>query len=569
MLNRGEIKKIKIATFDIEANDWTDFLIGGFYDGNDYITYNSIDEFLKIVLVPKYRSHRIFAHFGGRYDFLFLLDGIFRNKGYKCQMIEVNGRILQLKIYYKGAYYYFCDSFSILPASLDKITKAFNVNDKKQSGAIDFSKKVVITEKLLNYLKADCLGLYQSIAKYQELLNNLGGNLKITLASTSLDLFLREFLPKDLAIPNYPHYDSDIRKAYFGGRVEVFKKYGKNLNYYDFNSLYPSVMADNYFPVGNPVYINNYKFKSHHYGFVYIETFINKTIPPLPFRFENKLMFPNGYIKGWYAIPYLLKLQELKIPFKTRQAIIFPQKEKLFSGFVNTLYDLRLKNKKTALEYIIKLLLNNLYGKFGQKTKNRNYILRPETKEFKKKKLHIYDEINDLWYTETDKSKAHILPGIAAYVTSYAQLKLFDILNTLENNVYYCDTDSIVTDLEIETSDKLGFLKKEYEIKEGFFVAPKLYAFETTEGKKIIKAKGFNIDDLEYESFKNALYYNDFSGFEQEKIKICGFKRSLIAKNNFNKSFLYKEKTKKSIKNLENKREFIKLDLSKAIKIRE
>jgi len=33
----------------------------------------------------------------------------------------------------------------------------------------------------------------------------------------------------------------DIKQAYYGGITEVYKPYGRDLFYYDVNSLYPSV----------------------------------------------------------------------------------------------------------------------------------------------------------------------------------------------------------------------------------------------------------------------------------------------------------------------------------------
>ena len=43
----------------------------------------------------------------------------------------------------------------------------------------------------------------------------------------------------------------NMRNAYYGGIVEVFRMYGKNLKLYDVNSLYPYSMLEK-MPVGVP-----------------------------------------------------------------------------------------------------------------------------------------------------------------------------------------------------------------------------------------------------------------------------------------------------------------------------
>ena len=46
----------------------------------------------------------------------------------------------------------------------------------------------------------------------------------------------------------------NLKKAYTGGSVDVYKPYGEQVFRYDVNSLYPSVMKDNPMPVGYPTY---------------------------------------------------------------------------------------------------------------------------------------------------------------------------------------------------------------------------------------------------------------------------------------------------------------------------
>jgi hypothetical protein len=90
---------------------------------------------------------------------------------------------------------------------------------------------------------------------------------------------------------------SDIKQAYYGGVTEVYKPYGKNLYYYDVNSLYPFA-ALNPMPgidctyienVGNNISLNDL------FGFFYcdVET-DNNYLGLLPVHSKEGLIMPNG-----------------------------------------------------------------------------------------------------------------------------------------------------------------------------------------------------------------------------------------------------------------------------------
>lgn len=64
--------------------------------------------------------------------------------------------------------------------------------------------------------------------------------------------------------------------------------------------------------------------------------------------------------------------------------------------------------------------------------------------------------------------------GIAAAITAYAQMMLYEFKNNPENKIFYSDTDSIVMEKEIDSNlvsnTKLGHLKLEHVISEGYFI---------------------------------------------------------------------------------------------------
>ena len=110
--------------------------------------------------------------------------------------------------------------------------------------------------------------------------------------------------------------------------------------------------------------------------------------------------------------------------------------------------------------------------------------------------------------SSTGRFKTVSLP-IAAATLSYARIHMNKLMTyILENKgkIYYTDTDSIVTDYKLPDDfvhpSELGKFKLEHEIAEGYFISDKTYAFVTTEGKLVKKAKGVDSDYLTLNDYK-------------------------------------------------------------------
>lgn len=63
----------------------------------------------------------------------------------------------------------------------------------------------------------------------------------LSTSSLSMKIFRTNFLDKDIPVLKRSQ-DNYIRKSYIGGAIDHYKLYGKNLYYYDVNSLYPFAM---------------------------------------------------------------------------------------------------------------------------------------------------------------------------------------------------------------------------------------------------------------------------------------------------------------------------------------
>lgn len=323
------------------------------------------------------------------------------------------------------------------------------------------------------------------------------------------------------------------RDAYKGGRTEVFKKMFKTngkskLYYYDINSAHPSSMLK---PMPYK-YIKTELFNDHKLKYDDIVD-SNNYLASIKYIGKDKNFIPNILIRSkghiiacedsQYAYHWGIELKEAikngcKITVKSCD--MYESKE-LFSNFSNYFYDERLKVKKTnaAKSQFFKLLLNSLYGKFGQKLFTKRMLLNNCNEMYQilgdDKYLCGLSEIGDkilVEYEESDREKKSIgnLVRFSSYIAACTRCKLSEVMRDIgHKHIYYCDTDSIFTDKKPSDKflddTKIGFLKLEtgeHLINTAYFLAPKSYCYALDNGKIKNASKGVDsskliIDDYE------------------------------------------------------------------------
>jgi len=514
---------MKILTSDIEANNWIDFLMIGLYDGNEFLIFYDIKDYLKYVL--KLDSCIIYFHNGSRYDFLFLYDYILDK--YDVQFINRGTQVIGLKVFTESAVIEFRDSYALLPFSLEKLIESFNIDTKKIE--IDFSKKWTKKSKLMReHLKNDCIALYKVLDKFFERERYR----TYTIASLSLKRFL-DFSGCEIWSVN-SKYDNYYRENYYrGGRVEVYKMYGKNLYYYDINSLYPFVML-NKMPVNEPIRTNKYKLNK--IGFYKIELLqdTNDYISVLSIKNKNGIYYVNG-IKGniFYLTSAELELLiENNVKFRIIDGYYFGKSEYLFNDYVNHYYDLKVNAKDNIDRTIAKLMLNSLYGKFGQRLNGYEMTNKPKKNQ---DGIIIDENYNILLYEKKLNLKFNGV-YIAAYITALARKRHYELMKAIGfENIFYCDTDSIITNKKLENdlvNETIGNLKLVDRIKEGVFLLPKTYSYKDYNGKKKSVVKGFS-ENIDLEKMKELLF-KKIDKIEIEYLRLLGFRESLRRVNKEN-----------------------------------
>jgi len=179
--------------------------------------------------------------------------------------------------------------------------------------------------------------------------------------------------------------------------------------------------------------------------------------------------------------------------------------------------DSSLPGYDAGLAYVVKILLNSLYGKFGQSASRRKVV--PWSEDLPKGAIPVDGtSLSPVWYIDEEVTAPYIMPQIAAHVTALARVRLYDHLQACGDTLAYCDTDSIITSSVLDTSTQLGGLKNEYPgvTFTGTFLAPKLYMLKGSDGSTKVVAKG--IRERTEATFETLRAGGTVSSWELEKL---------------------------------------------------
>jgi len=211
----------------------------------------------------------------------------------------------------------------------------------------------------------------------------------------------------------------------------------------------------------------------------------NLDIPILQLRFKSengvKTISPLGKWTSWYFSKELENLKKFGYSYQIKRGYIFEPKY-IFRGFVDFLYDLKVKSARKSANYTIsKMLLNSLYGRLGMNPKIENHIILPS--EQAKKYYNLEPDIIPLkngkelisFYkksifegSENLNYLLNISVPISTAVTSYGRMYMSEFKLMFKNlgiTLFYSDTDNLDIDQELDQKyigRELGELKWEH-----------------------------------------------------------------------------------------------------------
>jgi hypothetical protein len=294
--------------------------------------------------------------------------------------------------------------------------------------------------------------------------------MQLTVASSALRLFAQTYFRDYWKRTEAQSFVNKLeRNAYYGGRVEMFKR-GKQLcKSYDVNSMYLSIMREALIPdMSTFCYIENGR-RWQYYFERYLGIYHCRVLAPrskvmvLPYRTDKgKLIFPCGEFSGWWTSVELKAALEYGYQILEVYEFIYYRRAKpYFSGFAEFVWEKRQAYKlanNLGMQLMIKKIGNSLYGKFGQQNQEPSYLgAASEAPVIPKEAKRFYFKhpvTGEIWLWvgvvgEAIPAKFEF-PAVCAFITSYARVKLLRALKANEEAVIYCDTDSIKLKGDIE-----------------------------------------------------------------------------------------------------------------------
>ncbi|OLD41006.1 MAG: DNA polymerase [Thaumarchaeota archaeon 13_1_40CM_2_39_4] len=344
------------------------------------------------------------------------------------------------------------------------------------------------TKMLRDYCIKDCILTKELSEKWIKLFHKAFGFYPLKWVSSGY-LAEKVLINHGIEIPTFDSIPYEIQdlafRSYFGGRFEILKRgFIGTAHLYDINSAYPYAITKIPDLTHGRWICRKSIHKDAKLGFFKIRTNIPdcKYIPPFPFRIKNNLVFPSGRFETYCTLTELQACENPDFYGILDSWQFVPSRETYpYRQFIEEMYlkRLKLKAKNDPLQAPIKIILNSIYGKTGQKV-NR--------------------VIGNLFN-----------PVIFAFITGYARAQLyrFVIENGFEREVVAFATDSICTTRKLDIgSNKLGEFSYEGSANDVFYLQNGFYRFNGKwKQRGFGKLSGKEIEHLETFEKQGRLYY--------------------------------------------------------------
>jgi hypothetical protein len=394
-------------------------------------------------------------------------------------------------------------------------------------------------EEWYKYCRQDVVVIKTAILSYIDWIkeNNLG-KFRFTAPSQAMAALRHRWNKPAIKTHNNVALRKFERQSYYGGRLECYYigQVAGKIYELDVTSLYPSVMRENLYPAKLLDFClptTHTRLEACEVGIDCIAEVRLHTQTGFPRR-EAYLgtIYPVGDYWTTLAGPELVQAKDLGAIKDVRGWARYELRD-IFTGFVDFFWNYRLEQKKlgnTINADLAKLLMNGLYGKFGQQTSA--WTDRPDIPYSGKLGLWGDDTFSDggfPWFRNvghcvqqfTGKQEhPFAFPAIAAYVTSYAR-ELMRMYRKVagERNCYYLVTDALfvnqsgfdnLTHSNLIHESELGSLRVKHSADIGEFTALHHYKIgeHAVNGSRKKSARANpdgSFSELQFESFEKVL----------------------------------------------------------------
>ena len=361
------------------------------------------------------------------------------------------------------------------------------------------------------YLKNDVVGLLECLDKFgSDIWEDCGVNITKVISASSISkrIFKQNYIRSEwpISLLNTDD-DSFIRESYHGGRTEAFFKGivsstkidAKDVPflegasyYYDFTSLYPSVAAvgDCSLPYGHCHKLNlKAIFKKDQViggtacldflreKAVFLKVLVKslntkrKPLHCVQIAETGKLVFPH--FNDWTecsltGAEILLGIERGLYEYKPVEGRWF-NKAPILKEYFKSLFEKKQEASNAGLEskaLCYKIIANSGYGFWALKTEARPDVDILDAEDYDGFLFRMMNDFDDVYecgskiivsYKKNIEGAEKNI-AIGSYITSLARIKiwsLMDDIDSLGGFTYYCDTDSVITNLKVENHPSL------------------------------------------------------------------------------------------------------------------
>lgn len=394
-----------IGAFDIETENWDRFVVGCVLDGagNASVYWNERECF---EAVANYEGE-LWTWAGGRFDMVWIAQMAVK-LGVPASATMSGGQIVSLKI----GRAVIKDGYKLYPVPLATAAAIAGVEktptglacrrdhatphklwiDSDCGGYCRIKRRGMTAAErkaLAEYLVNDCRTTSAIVHSLLVLADQLGIVLKSTVGASAWATLMAMGAPK-AEWTRWRDYKL-ARRAYYGGRTEIYKLYADVIYKYDLNSAYPAAL------VAMPVPTGGYRIlsreaagKAYRAGkpgaYAAIVEVPECHSPPLPTRGHDRLLFVTGRFEGSWYRDELATAESLgtKILIITG-AIVWDTEEKVCAPFMETYWGHRARfGKKSPQGAWLKWFVNSLTGKLAMRPEGERIVLNPPTEKIKR-----------------------------------------------------------------------------------------------------------------------------------------------------------------------------------------
>lgn len=372
-----------------------------------------------------------------------------------------------------------------VPASVAQLGEMVGAK-KREASLFQRDKKSRTHARYLARCMRDATITYRAAKHFHASYKELGQRPRMTLASTALAIWRDKYWGREVRRPMQYVWEAAL-EAYHGGRTQAFAvgTFPK-VQVADVSSMYPWAMVNAPLPLpwGMVRFVGrDADVRAAALYDVTVDSALS--IPRLPVRTSEGTAFPNGRWRGWYVGEELLAFVRAGGRLRVNRGIEFLEQCEPFKGYVASMFR-RKQASRGMSRTVYKLLLNSLYGKFGQQGRQVRCM---ELSEFMalEHAPHDWRYWNGLAIFSEDGPPPPWGNNVwAAFVTARARDRLaseLERVTKLGGRVLYCDTDSIMYQGERPTYPEKAARPGEFESRGRYrsllIVGKKEYALES------------------------------------------------------------------------------------------